>query len=64
MFMFHHLLVTGDHSPRDALRLAQLWMLEPDRTPPPEMPQALAQFARGAALADVTAWAGLVHQGQ
>ena len=38
MFMFHHLMIRRGYPPRDALRGAQLWMLEPVRIPPPEMP--------------------------
>jgi CHAT domain len=64
MFMFHYLLTTGGHPPHDALRLAQLWMLDPDRAAPPEMPEALARHARRPVLANVAAWAGLVHQGR
>jgi hypothetical protein len=64
MFMFHHFMTACGHSPRDALRLAQLWMLDPDRVVPAEMPASLAQDASRADLADVLAWAGLTHQGQ
>jgi CHAT domain len=64
MFMFHYLMTAGGQPPRDALRLAQLWMLDPHRTAPPEMPSALARFARAPVLANVVAWAGVVHQGR
>ena len=48
MFMFHHYLAAG-RRPDDALRDAQLWMLDPDRVPPPSMPEALRnpRAARG-----------------
>jgi CHAT domain-containing protein len=64
MFMFHLRVARYGDSPRDALRLAQLWMLDPDREPPEEMPDELAQRARRPRLRDITSWAGLVHQGR
>ena len=64
MFMFHLRLARYGDSPRDALRLAQLWMLNPDREPPEEMPGELAQRARRLRLRDITEWAGFVHQGR
>ncbi len=64
MFLVHHYLATDRMRPADALHRAQLWMLDPDRTPPPTMPPHLA--ARVAALADddVASWAGFTHQGR
>ena len=38
MFMFHHYIQTG-RRPDDALRAAQLWMLDPDRVPPRRCPR-------------------------
>jgi hypothetical protein len=64
MFMFHLRVARYGDSPRDALRLAQLWLLNPDRKPPEEMPGELAQRARRLRLRDITAWAGFVHQGR
>jgi tetratricopeptide (TPR) repeat protein len=64
MFMFHLRVARYGDSPRDALRLAQLWLLNPDREPPEEMPAGLAQRARRLRLRDITAWAGFVHQGR
>ena len=64
IFMFHHFLAVGAQSPRDALRLAQLWMLDPHRAAPAEMPAYLAKDAGRADLAEVTAWAALTHQGR
>ena len=52
------------HSPRDALRLAQLWMLDPHRRPPPEMPAVLASRAGNPGLSEVSVWAALTHQGR
>jgi tetratricopeptide (TPR) repeat protein len=64
MFMFHHYLTGHAQPPRDALRLAQLWMLDRRRKAPPEMPAELARHATRAMCADPTAWAGFVHQGR
>lgn len=64
MFMFHHFLTSAARSPRDALRLAQLWMLDPDRIAPPEMPPHLATDAGRADLAEPLAWAAHAHQGR
>jgi CHAT domain len=64
MFMFHHFLTAEGQSPRDALRMAQLWMLAPDRTAPPKMPSHLAADASNADLAEPFAWAAVTHQGR
>ncbi|MDF5757503.1 CHAT domain-containing protein [Spongiactinospora sp. TRM90649] len=62
-FMFHHHLRT--ERPADALRLAQLWMLDPARVYPATMPDALREdlSAADAGLADIRAWAAFTHQG-
>jgi hypothetical protein len=64
MFMFHHFLAEAGESPRDALRRAQLWMLDPRRVPPTGMPAHLAADAERADLADLTAWGAVTHQGR
>jgi hypothetical protein len=64
MFMFHYFMATRAASPRDALRMAQLWMLDPARAAPPEMPEHLARHATRPDLAEVTTWAALTHQGR
>ena len=64
MFMFHHFMTADGHSPRDALRLAQLWMLDPERRPPPNMPAVLASRAGNPGLSEVSVWAALTHQGR
>jgi hypothetical protein len=64
MFMFHFFMVKNDDSPRDALRRAQLWMLNPDREIPEEMPRKLTLLIDDSRLKDITAWAGFVHQGR
>jgi CHAT domain-containing protein len=64
MYMFHHYLVTERRSPRDALRRAQIWMLDDARTPPDRMPPSLRHLLRESNPAQVPAWAGFVHWGQ
>jgi tetratricopeptide (TPR) repeat protein len=64
MFMFHHFMTADGHSPRDALRLAQLWMLDPHRRPPLEMPAVLASRAGNPGLGEVSVWGALTHQGR
>ncbi|MEV4352047.1 CHAT domain-containing protein [Actinoplanes sp. NPDC049596] len=63
MFLVHHHLNTGRCSPADALRQAQLWMLDPDRAVPPTMPAELARHGTSPRLADPLCWAGFTHQG-
>lgn len=63
MFMFHYYLAAQGLPAWDALRRAQLWMLDPARVPPESMPTALRRFD-WASLAQVEAWAGFVHWGQ
>jgi hypothetical protein len=64
MFMAHHYLRADRLPPADALRKAQLWMLNPDRVPPATMPPGLAARVSGVDSADVAAWAGFTHQGR
>jgi CHAT domain-containing protein len=63
MFMFHHHLASG-HSAGDALRLAQLWMLDPDRAALPEMPKTFADEVSREDLGDPASWAGFIHMGR
>ena len=65
MFMFHRYLVRdpGD-GPAAALRAAQLWMLDPDKAIPPEMPAGLADLSRAAAARRPYAWAAFTCHGQ
>jgi hypothetical protein len=63
MFMFHHHLTAG-LPPSDALRLAQLWMLGPDRAIPVEMPAMLADEVPRKDLGNLAAWAGFIHMGR
>lgn len=68
VFMLHHYLVFDELPPAEALRQAQLWMLDPARTPPDHMPPA--RIARESAapdaipFADVASWIGLRHHGR
>lgn len=63
MFMFHYYLVKHGLPQSEALRRAQLWMIDPHRAVPPDarMPE---QFAKGASFAEPISWAGITHQGQ
>ena len=63
MFMFHHHLVARGLPPWQALREAQLWMLDPNRRLD-MLPPALRGQLTDADPADVVAWAGIVHWGQ
>jgi CHAT domain-containing protein len=64
MFMFHRYLTAGGLAPRDALRAAHLWMLDPDRVAPDDMPASMAGRARRPILAEPIVWAALTHQGR
>ena len=63
MFLFHHHMRRDGLPPWQALRRAQMWMLDPERKPPREMPPELMPGV-GDDPADVVAWAGFVHYGQ
>jgi hypothetical protein len=63
MYMFHRYLMNDRRPVWDALRRAQLWMLDAGRDVPPDMPAPLrAQLGR-ADPAAVVGWAGFVHGG-
>jgi tetratricopeptide (TPR) repeat protein len=64
MFLVHHYRNVAGHPPADALRQAQLWMLDPARQAPAGMPPALAGHAADAAVADPRSWAAFVHRGR
>ncbi|MEU9714247.1 CHAT domain-containing protein [Streptomyces sp. NPDC047976] len=64
MFLTHHYLRREQEPPARALRRAQLWMLDPDRTVPDGLPPALAARLRRLDPDDLTAWAGFTHLGQ
>ena len=64
MYMFHRYRMTQGCPAWDALRRAQLWMLDPHRDVPRDMPQRLRdELGRGDPAA-VVGWAGFVHGGQ
>jgi CHAT domain-containing protein len=64
MYMFHHFVVVERRAPWDALRRAQMWMLDRDRQPPWHMPRPLRRMLEDTEPAGVVAWAGFVHWGQ
>lgn len=64
MYMFHHYLVTECRPPWEALRRAQVWMLDSDRAAPDRMPEPLRRTFDSADPTRVVAWAGFVHWGQ
>ncbi|TDC80112.1 CHAT domain-containing protein [Streptomyces hainanensis] len=50
-------------APADALRAAQLWMLDPDRRPPPGLDDPLRGEAARTDLDRIHLWAAFTHQG-
>lgn len=63
MFMFHHYLRREQLPPWQALRRAQMWMLDPGRRAPEHMPAQLRPDPSAGDPAAVVAWAGFVHYG-
>ncbi|MEU1684796.1 CHAT domain-containing protein [Micromonospora sp. NPDC005707] len=64
MYMFHHHLIAEGLPAWEALRRAQSWMLDPQRSVPEGMPAPLRRHLAHDELSHVTAWAGFVHWGQ
>jgi hypothetical protein len=64
MFMFHRSMVVDGALPVDALRAAQLWMLDPDRPIPAELPPALRADLARLDLTHPAVWAAFTHQGR
>ncbi|TDC74056.1 CHAT domain-containing protein [Streptomyces hainanensis] len=64
MFLTHHYLRRGGLPPGQALRRAQLWVVDPLRRPPPGMPPELAARAAHVDPDDLSAWAGFTHLGR
>ena len=60
MFLVHHYLNADGCAPADALHRAQLWMLDPDRVPPPGLPPELTPSG----IADPRSWAAFTHHGR
>jgi hypothetical protein len=63
MYMTHHFMSRDGLPPGQALRSAQLWMLDDRRDPPPGMPSHLQARVRRIRSDDLTAWAGFTHLG-
>lgn len=64
MVMFHHFLNNDHPHPADALRAAQLWMLDRAKTPLPGLPPELADaFSLGRFLTAPHAWAAFTCHG-
>ncbi|WP_245793855.1 CHAT domain-containing protein [Streptomyces pini] len=63
MAVFHHHLTTGGLAPPDALRAAQMWMLDPHREPPPTLGGLLRREAARPDLHRLHHWAAFTHQG-
>jgi CHAT domain-containing protein len=64
MFMFHHYRMVEGLPAWDALRQAQLWMLDDERQIPKQMPPRLREQLDGGDPRAVVGWAGFVHWGQ
>ncbi|MFI9239194.1 CHAT domain-containing protein [Streptomyces sp. NPDC053079] len=64
MFMAHHYLRREGEPPGRALHRAQLWMLDPARRLPDDMPAALRQRAAVIDPDDLASWAGFTHLGR
>ncbi|MGP4020990.1 CHAT domain-containing protein [Saccharopolyspora sp. 5N708] len=64
MIVFHHYLNTGYQDPANALRAAQLWMLDPRRRPLPDIPEELAAFFAEIDPAAPVHWAAFTYQGR
>ncbi|MFE6668069.1 CHAT domain-containing protein [Streptomyces sp. NPDC057697] len=63
MAVFHHHLTARGLAPPDALRAAQLWMLDPRRVPPPALDGPLRAEAARPDLHRLHHWAAFTHQG-
>ncbi|WP_226966631.1 CHAT domain-containing protein [Streptomyces phaeolivaceus] len=65
VLLVHHHMRRGT-PPRDALRSAQLWMLDPGRVLPPELAEfeALVGDAAHGPLDELEVWASFAHHGQ
>jgi hypothetical protein len=63
MVMFHHFINGGHPHPADALRAAQLWMLDTARPVPDGLPESLNHAANHPSLARPYSWAAFTYQG-
>ena len=64
MYMTHQFLRRAGDPPARALRRAQLWMLDPLRQVPEDMPEPLVHQSRRIDPDDLSAWAGFTHLGR
>ncbi|GAA1700764.1 CHAT domain-containing protein [Streptomyces yatensis] len=63
MAVFHDFVTGQGLAPVDALRAAQLWMLDPRREPPPTLHAELCDEAVRTDLDRIHLWAAFTHQG-
>ncbi|MGW7363180.1 CHAT domain-containing protein [Streptomyces sp. NPDC054841] len=63
MAVFHHHLTVEGLSPVDALRAAQLWMLDPHRANPGSLHGELLRQMERPDLGRIPLWAAFIHQG-
>ncbi|MFJ4126400.1 CHAT domain-containing protein [[Kitasatospora] papulosa] len=63
MYMTHHYMRREGQQPGQALRKAQLWMLDDRRQPPPGMPADMVARVPQIDAADPAGWAGFTHLG-
>ncbi|MEV6829499.1 CHAT domain-containing protein [Amycolatopsis sp. NPDC051102] len=63
MYLFHHYCRREGLPPWQALRQAQMWMLDPGRVPPTGMPADLVAAVPPGEPAPVADWAGFLHFG-
>ncbi|MFJ2645474.1 CHAT domain-containing protein [Streptomyces sp. NPDC087420] len=63
MAVFHHHVAVEGRSPADALREAQMWMLDPGRQDPGTLSPALLREMRRPGLDRLSVWAAFIHQG-
>ncbi|MFI2506179.1 CHAT domain-containing protein [Streptomyces sp. NPDC018972] len=63
MAVFHHHLTVDGLGPADALRAAQLWMLDPHRENPGSLDGELLREMERPGLDRIPLWAAFVHQG-
>ncbi|MEU9112327.1 CHAT domain-containing protein [Streptomyces sp. NPDC048483] len=63
MAVFHHYVAAEGRSPVDALRAAQMWMLDPHRENPGSLTGELLREMRRPGLDRLPIWAAFIHQG-
>jgi hypothetical protein len=63
MYLFHHYCRNEGLPPWQALRQAQMWMLNPQRQAPERMPTELQRSVPAGEAVPVVAWAGFIHYG-